>query len=78
MGNNDNQDRERAVRDRIADFIHADDQAQRKHATNEELQTLQDAVGRLDQLLTDAAAEESVQSTTDAPFRQLGNWVAGA
>ncbi len=61
MGNDDNQDRERAVRDRIAIFFQADEQAQSKHASNEELQKLQNAVGRLDQLLTDAAADEQTQ-----------------
>ncbi len=59
MGNDDNQDRERAVRDRIAIFFQADEQAQSKHASNEELQKLQNAVGRLDQLLTDAADEQT-------------------
>jgi hypothetical protein len=60
-GNNDNHDRGRAVGGRVADFSHADDQAQRKHAMNEELQTHQDAVGRLDQLFNGAAALEQAQ-----------------
>jgi hypothetical protein len=61
MGNDDNQDRDRAVRDRIAHFFQADEEAQRKRATEEELQRLHSAVGRLDQLLTEAAADERTQ-----------------
>src|SRR5437879_167584 len=61
MGNDDNQDREREVRGRIADFFQADEEAQRKGATKEELQRLHSAVGRLDQLLTEAAADERTQ-----------------
>jgi hypothetical protein len=58
MGNDHNRDRKSAVGDRIANFMQADEQAQGKQATNEELQTLRLAVGRLDQLLADAAADE--------------------
>ena len=61
MGNDDNQDRGRAVRDRIANFFQANEDDQRKRATNEELQRLEHAVGRLEQLLTDAAPEEQTQ-----------------
>lgn len=79
MSNNDNQDRERAVRDRIANFFQGDEEAQRKRATKEELQRLHSAVGRLDQLLTEAApdertprnraTEEEVQELRDAATR---------
>jgi cell division protein ZapA (FtsZ GTPase activity inhibitor) len=61
MSNDDNQDRERAVKDRIAEFFEADEQAQRRRATNEELQSLKNAVGRLEQLLTDTATDEQTQ-----------------
>lgn len=61
MGNDDNQDRERAVRDRIASFMQADEQVQRKQVTHEELQTLRVAARRLDQLLVDAAADEQAR-----------------
>jgi hypothetical protein len=48
------QDREREVRDRIAGFIQANEQARSKQVSGEELQTLKAAAGRLDQLLRDA------------------------
>jgi hypothetical protein len=49
------------VRDRIATFVRAHKQANRKQATDEELKTLRRAVGRLDQLLADVAAEEQAR-----------------
>jgi len=61
MSNDDNQDRERNVRDRIATFVQAHKHAKGKQATDEELQTLRRAVGRLDQLLADAAADEQAR-----------------
>jgi hypothetical protein len=61
MSNDDNQDRGRDVRHRIATFVQAHEQAKGKQATDEELQTLQRAVGRLDQLLADAAADEQAR-----------------
>jgi hypothetical protein len=50
MGNDDNHDWERVVRDRIASFMQADEQVQSKQVRNEELQTLRVAAWRLDQL----------------------------
>jgi len=61
MSNDDNQDRERDVRDRIGNFMKADERAEGKQAADEELQTLRLAVGRLDEVLADNAAEEQVQ-----------------
>ena len=61
MSNGENQDRERNVRDRIATIVQAHEQARRKQATNEEIQILRRAVGRLDQLLADAAADEQAR-----------------
>jgi hypothetical protein len=61
MSNGENQDRERSVRDRIATIVQAHVQARRKQATDEEIQTLRRAVGRLDQLLADAAADEQAR-----------------
>jgi hypothetical protein len=58
MSSDDSQDRERNVRDRIATFVQA---AKGKQATDEELQTLRRAVGRLDQLLADVAADEQAR-----------------
>lgn len=55
MGNENKQDREREVRERIAGFMQANEQAQKKQVTCEELQTLKTAAGRLDQLLKDTA-----------------------
>ncbi len=63
MSNDDNQDRERNVRNRIATFVQAHEQAKGKRATDEELRTLRRAVGRLDQLLADAAADEQARRT---------------
>jgi len=61
MSNSENQDRGRNVRDRIATIVQAHEQARRKQATNEEIQILRRAVGRLDQLLADAAADEQAR-----------------
>jgi DNA primase catalytic subunit len=58
MSSDDNQDRERGVRDRIATFVQV---AKGKQATDEELQTLRRAVGRLDRLLADVAADEQAR-----------------
>ena len=55
MGDENPQDREREVRDRISAFFQANEQARNKQVTGEELQTLKTAAGRLDQLLRDAA-----------------------
>jgi hypothetical protein len=78
MGNDTSQDREHDVRDRIADFMQAEAQAQGKPATKEELQTLQLAVGRLDQLLADAAADDQAQRkrATEEEVRTLRAAVA--
>ena len=61
MSNGENQDRERSVRDRIATIVQAHVQARRKQATDEEIQILRRAVGRLDQLLADAAADDQAR-----------------
>src|SRR4030081_4139098 len=61
MSNVENQDRERNVRDRIATIVQAHDQATRKKATDEEIQILRRAVGPLDQLLADIAADEEAR-----------------
>ena len=61
MSNDDNQDREREARDRIGNFMKADERAEDKLAADEDLQTLRLAVGRLDQQMADNAEEEQVQ-----------------
>ena len=61
MSNSENQDRGRNVRDRIATIVQAHEQARSKQVTNEEIQILRRAVGRLDQLLADAAADEQAR-----------------
>ncbi|PYX32053.1 MAG: hypothetical protein DMG77_04360 [Acidobacteria bacterium] len=61
MSNGENQDRERYLRDRIATIVQAHEPARRKHPTNEEIQILRRAVGRLDQLIADAAADEEAR-----------------
>ena len=58
---NENQDRERYLRDRIATIVRAHEPVGRKQATDEEIQILRRAVGRLDQLLADAAADEEAR-----------------
>jgi hypothetical protein len=55
MGDENKQDREREVRERIAGFMQANEQARKKQVAGEELQTLKAAAGRLDQLLKDTA-----------------------
>jgi hypothetical protein len=55
MGDENPQDRERAVRDRISGLLQENEQARNKQVTGEELQALRAAAGRLDQLLRDAA-----------------------
>ena len=62
MGNGDNQNRERNVRERILTFVQADEQARRTRLTEEEAQTLSAAAGRLDQLLKRVAEEEQARS----------------
>ena len=57
MPNNDAQDRDRAVRDRIASLMKADIPP-RKQITQDEVEELKAASGRLDRMLADAAAEE--------------------
>jgi cell division protein ZapA (FtsZ GTPase activity inhibitor) len=58
MGNEEH-DRERAFRERIAGLAQANDQAGRKPVSQEELQQLKAAAGRLDQLLSNAADAEA-------------------
>jgi hypothetical protein len=71
MSNDDNQDLERNVRDRIANFIQADERAEGKQAADEELQTLRLAAGRLDRQLADDAKEEQVQRKRAAEIQLL-------
>ena len=54
MSNEDNQDRELELRERIAGLIRANQQAQKRPVTDDELQKLKTAAGRLDLLLQDA------------------------
>lgn len=61
MSNGENQDREHNVGDRIATIVQAHEQIRRKPATDQEIQMLRRAVGRLDQLLADAAADEQAR-----------------
>jgi len=57
MSNEENQDRERALRERIVILMRANAQATRKPLPSSELQRLKGAAGRLDQMLQ--AAEEA-------------------
>jgi hypothetical protein len=55
MANEDNESREREVRDRIVSLMQATEQARKQQITGEELQTLKTAASRLDQMLRTAA-----------------------
>lgn len=59
MGNEDEQDRERAFRERIAALAQGNDQPGPKPVSQEELKQLKAAAGRLDQLLSNAADAEA-------------------
>jgi len=61
MSNGENQDRERYLRDRIATIVQAHEPAKHRQVTDEEIQILRRAVGRLDELLADAAADEEAR-----------------
>jgi len=51
MSQEDNQDRERGLRERIASLVRANEQAPRKGISDREQQELQAAANRLDELL---------------------------
>jgi hypothetical protein len=59
MGNENDYDRERAVRERIATLLESNERAGKKRVTTEEMQALKTAAGRLDQLLANAAQAET-------------------
>jgi hypothetical protein len=60
MGNDEEEGRERDVRDRIVSLMRATEQARKKPVTDEELRTLKTAAKRLDQMLR-AAADADLQ-----------------
>lgn len=68
MGIQDNEGRERDVRERIVNLIQATGQAQEKQITTEELQTLKTAMSRLDHLLK-TTAEADIQALQGAAAR---------
>lgn len=68
MNNDDNHDRERDIRERIASQIRATESAHTARATNEELQTLKAAASRLDQLLK-AGVDADAQALKNAAAR---------
>ena len=72
MSNEDHQDLKRNLRERIASQIHATSLARHKQLTTEELQKLETAVSRLDQLLSAATdADRQVLQTAAARLDQL-------
>lgn len=73
MSNDENHNREREVRERIASFVQTDEPARRKRITQEELETLRAAAGRLDQLLARVAEDQQARSQqiTDEDRRAL-------
>jgi GTP cyclohydrolase I len=68
MSNEYHQDRERALRERIASLIRANAQAPRKPITDQEQQKLQAAANRLDQIL-EAAEDEDRLALKNAAAR---------
>jgi predicted negative regulator of RcsB-dependent stress response len=68
MSDNDEQDRERNLKERILHVMRANEGAPKKQLSAEEKQKLKTAAGRLDQLLK-AAAESDVQNLKHAAAR---------
>lgn len=68
MSDNDGQDRERKLRERILHVMRANTDVQKKQLSTEEKQKLKSAAGRLDRMLN-AAAEANVQSLKNAAAR---------
>jgi len=68
MSNQDNQDQEHDVRERIVSLIQATGQPNKKQLTEAELQELKTVASRLDQMLN-AAAEEDRQALKSAAAR---------
>ena len=66
MGDENDQNREQEVRERIASLIQANAPARSKEISREELQALHAASGRLDQLLSQAAEAEKENLKTAA------------
>lgn len=64
----DHQDRERDVRDRIVNLMQSIGRARRKQITREELQKLNLAVGRLDQMLK-ASQDADLETLRSAAVR---------
>lgn len=70
MSNEDNQDRERDLRDRITSLIRANAQAPRKRITHQEQQKLKAAANRLDQILK--SGEEAEREALQKAAARLG------
>jgi hypothetical protein len=68
MGHEDQDDRDREVLRRIVSLMQATEQASKKKLSDEELQTLKTAAGRLDQMLK-AAADADLQALRIAAAR---------
>lgn len=66
MSSENDQDRERDVRERIAGVLRENEIATKKKIPEAELQTLKAAAGRLDQLLANAADAEAAALKTAA------------
>ena len=67
----DHQNRPRDPRDRIAAFMEAHQQPQPRQVAEEEVQTLQAAAGKLDQLLEKATAQSRSKQVTDEDLQTL-------
>jgi len=69
MASENEQDRDREVQERIAEFMHADGQGDTKQLAEEELQALQSAARRLEGMLEEA--EESERQALRAAAARL-------
>jgi len=82
----DTENAQRAIRDRIARFMHTDEQLRPKEVSQEEAQTLRAASGRLERLLKKFTEAEETQRQQDrekeaealrAAARRLDSLLAG-
>jgi hypothetical protein len=77
MTTDEKQDEDRAIGERIAEVMRAHESAVRNNISQDELQTLKAAAGRLEQLLADAAGAETedlkkAASRLDQLLKELG------
>lgn len=74
MNHEDNQDRERKLRERIASLMRSNEQARTKPITSEERQKLKSAANRLDQMLRSTA--DADRQTLNAAAARLDQFLS--